>query len=110
MKTLKLLFTALTIFTAFSIHANNGEELVLKEVGNRVRQAVKMPESMKGKNGSHKVTVNFLVNEEGKVTEVQAQTKDKDAKRDLENQFLHLTFKELAPCVRHSIDVNFLLL
>jgi len=110
MKTLKSLFIAIILLVSFQYKANTGGETVAKEVSNRVKQAVIMPESMKQKNGSHKVTVSFMVNEEGKVTEVNALTNDTDAKRDLEKQFMHLSFKELAPCVRHSIDINFLLL
>jgi hypothetical protein len=110
MKTLKSLLAAIVVFTFVSARANTGEEITLKEVGNRVKHTVIMPESMKQKHGTHKITVRFLVNEEGKVTEVSAETKDKDAKRDLENQFMNLCFKELSPCVRHSIDINFLLL
>jgi hypothetical protein len=110
MKTLKSLLIAITICATSFAHANTGEEAISKEISNRVKHSVIMPQSLKQKNAEHKVSVCFLVNEEGKVTEVNALTKDKEAKRDIENQFMGLSFKELAPCVRHSIDINFLLL
>lgn len=110
MKTFKSLIVAITLLTCTVSKANNGEETISKEVGNRVKQSVITPESIKQKKITQKITVCFLVNENGKVTEVNVCTKDLAAKRDLENQFMNLCFKELAPCVRHSIDINFLLL
>lgn len=93
-------------FMTLSGNANTGSEA---EAGNKIKQVVTMPESLKQKHRSEKITVNFIVNESGKVIEVNAKTNDKDAKRDLENQFIHLKFEGLNPCVMNSVDINFLL-
>lgn len=73
-----------------------------------------MPESMKQNaalypNGQ-KVTVSFVVNEQGNVTEASAKTKDMNAKKDLEQQFMKLNFKDLKSGVQHEIDINFVIL
>lgn len=110
MKTFAQILFFFSLLISNAGYSNNGEEAINKEISNKLRKAVIMPESLKGKHGPHKVTVTFLVNEEGRVTEVYAGTKDREAKRDIENQFLQLYFNELSPCVRHSIDINFLFL
>jgi hypothetical protein len=109
MNKVKQIIFGTLFFVSFFAAANNGE-LVNKEVCSKVRKAVIMPESFKSKSSTHKVSVRFAVNEAGQVAEVCVITNDKDAKRDLEQQFFQMNFKELEPCVRHSIDITFVFL
>ncbi|MGZ3920433.1 MAG: hypothetical protein ACXVO9_07585 [Bacteroidia bacterium] len=91
---------------SLSLNANLGAG---SDVNNKIKQAVTMPASLKQKHRSEKITVTFVVNESGKVIEVSAKTNDKEAKRDIENQFINLKFDGLKPCVMNTIDINFLL-
>lgn len=93
---------------SISVNANNGEETA-RDISHKIKESVNMPESLKQKHRSEKITVNFVVNESGKVTEASAKTKDAEARRDLEKQFLQMKFEGLKPCVVNTIDINFLL-
>lgn len=106
MKTLKslLIVAATLVFYTNTITANtagNGEMM------KKIKSALNMPESMKAKHSSKKVTVHFAVNEKGDVNEVCAITNDKSAKKDIETQFMKLNFPGLLPCVKNSVDINF---
>ena len=106
MKT-KLITLALTLLSCAGF-SNNGE-LNTTEISRKVKTALTTPESIRQKNRSETITIRFVVNETGKVTEVLANTKNKDTKANLEQQFMNLEFKELPACVQHSIDVNFVI-
>jgi hypothetical protein len=106
---MKTIILSLSLFLmSVSLKANTGEETT-KEVSHKIKESVIMPESLKQKHRSEKVTVDFLVNETGQVIEVNAKTKDTATKRDLEKQFLQFKFEGLKPCVTNSIDINFLM-
>ena len=104
---MKTIILSLSLFLmSLSLSAYTGGEA---EAGNKIKQVVTMPESLKQKHRAKKITVNFIVNESGKVIEVNAKTNDIKAKRDLENQFINLKFEGLKPCVLNTVDINFLL-
>lgn len=108
MKTLKSLAILILVLTAsVSVKAANNNDGASHVESEKIKNAINMPQSLKAKNGSSKITVYFSVNELGVVNEVCAVTDNKEAKKDIENQFMKLTFKGLPSCVRNSVDINF---
>jgi hypothetical protein len=105
MKTIALISAFFLL--SLSNNANNDSEKDM--IGKKISQALTMPESLKQKSQNEKVSIRFVVNESGNVSEVNALTKDLQAKRDLEAQFMKLTFKGLPACVTNSIDIHFVL-
>jgi hypothetical protein len=106
---MKTFILSLALFLmSITLTANTGEETT-KDISHKIKEMVTMPESLKQKHRSEKVTVDFTVNEGGQVIEVNAKTKDTATKRDLEKQFLQFKFEGLKPCVTNSIDINFLM-
>jgi hypothetical protein len=107
MKTLATIFMALTL--CGNAKAGNATE----ENSSKIKTSLVMPQSMRQQAARHpdgqKVSFSFVVNETGKVTEVSAKIKDAEARRDLEAQFMKLTFASLEPCVRHGVEINFIL-
>jgi hypothetical protein len=97
---------ALTLLLALNLNAGNSNG-----PAQRIKSSLTIPECMKEQASRHpdgqKVLICFVVNEKGDVTEVSAKCKDVEARRDLENQFIRLNFKDLAPCVLHEIEINF---
>lgn len=104
MKTINLILIT-SLFLFYSAKAINGENN--SENSKMVRSCINVPESIKQKHKTEKITICFVVNEKGDVIEVNAKTKDALAKKDLESQFLKLNFKELPACTTNSIDINF---
>jgi len=106
-KNMKTISTfALTLLLALNLSAatSNGP-------AQKIKSALTVPESMKKQSSRHpggqKVLICFVVNEKGDVTEVSAKCEDAEARHDLESQFIRLNFKDLAPCVTHQIEINF---
>jgi hypothetical protein len=111
MKILKSILIVISLVTLNPIvNAGNNTDLSTKDLREKVKQSISTPESIKERHRSQKITVYFTVNGNGQVIEANAKTQDKKAKEDLEKQFLRLTFEGLKPCVRNSIDINFLML
>ena len=104
MKTISLFFA---LFLSVGMEAGNAAG----ENSKQIKTSLVMPESMKKQASHHpegqKVSVYFMVNENGQVIESDARTKDPEAKRDLDSQFMKLNFTGLAPCVRHEVEINF---
>ncbi len=107
MKTLKSLIFLLCFFS-LSVNAATDGEAPLHALSKKIKSALNMPEALKKQKQPQKITIYFVVNECGDVTEADAKTENKDAKADLENQFMKMNFKGLQPCVRNSVDVNFI--
>jgi hypothetical protein len=104
---MKTIFTfALTLLLALNLSAikSNGP-------AQKIKSALTIPECMKKQSsrypGGQKVLICFVVNEKGDVTEVSAKCGDPEARHDLESQFILLNFKDLAPCVAHQVEINF---
>ncbi len=107
MKTITLIFALLMSFT-YSVNANDDTNVSLTHnLSKKVQTSLVMPDALKQQAKTQKITIYFAVNENGKVTEVNAVTNNKEAKADLEKQFIQLNFKGLQPCVYNSIDVSF---
>ena len=107
MKTIIFLSALLLSFTTI-VKANDDTNVLLAQsLSKKVQTALVMPDAFKQEAKTQKITIYFAVNENGKVTEVNAVTNNKEAKTDLEKQFAQLNFKGLQPCVYNSIDVNF---
>lgn len=107
MKTLTslLLLLSLTLFTnqAFSSNTDKGKSPFSK----KIQSALSTPKCLKNKAAAEKITVCFVVNDNGDVTEANAKTENAELKGQLQNQFMAMNLKGMAPCVTHSIDVNF---
>lgn len=105
MKTISFLI-ALIVFTTYS-HANSTNKSLVQLMSQKVQAALVMPESLKEQGKAHTISIWFTVDESGNVTDVTANTKNKEAKADLEKQFRQLNFKGLKPAVYNGIDVSF---
>ncbi|MBL7936233.1 MAG: hypothetical protein JNM51_10555 [Bacteroidia bacterium] len=107
MKTLTSLICILVLITT-SLRANGGSDELIKNLSQKVKNNLKVPESLTQKRQSQKITFYFLVNDYGDVIEVNAKTNNLEAKRDLEKQFKQLNFKGFTPNSLGIIDVNFI--
>lgn len=105
MKTIIILI-ALTVNVSLSL-ANNTDKSVIRLMSEKVQASLVMPESMKQLGKNQTVSIWFSVDDNGCVTDVTANTKDKEARTDLEKQFRQLNFKGLNAGVYNSIDVSF---
>lgn len=107
MKTIAIILALLTGFTINAKANDNTNVPLAQSLSRKVQAALVMPQSLKQQTKTQKITIYFAVNECGEVTEVNARTANKEAKADLERQFMQLNFKGLQPCLYHSIDVSF---
>lgn len=109
MKNIKTLIALITLLILYfsGLQAGNGHENPNSPFSKKVKSSIKTPSVIKEKHLSQKVKVYFSVNEKGEVTEVFANSTNKEIKKDLEEQFLHFTFPELKPCGTNSIELNF---
>lgn len=106
MKTISLLIAL--IFVANYAPANSPDKALVQLMSQKVQASLIMPESLKEQGKTHTISIWFSVDEEGRVTDVTANTKNKEARADLEKQFRQLNFKGLTPSVYNGIDVNFI--
>jgi len=107
MKTISFLI-ALLLFATYS-PANSSDKALMQLMSQKVQAALVMPESLKEQGKAQTISIWFSVDEAGNVTDVTANTKNKEAKADLEKQFRQLNFKGLKPCVYNGIDVSFVM-
>ncbi|HOZ88019.1 MAG TPA: hypothetical protein PL029_09685 [Bacteroidia bacterium] len=107
MTNFKSLLLALALITGpvLSSHAFNNDKG--PDFSARIRSALSTPKCFKNKNTHLKVTVYFVVNQNGEVIEANAKTNNAEVKAHLEKQFLGLNLKGLTPCVTNTVDVNF---
>jgi hypothetical protein len=73
----------------------------------KIRSVLSTPKCFKNKTVHEKVTVCFVVNQNGDVIEANAKTNNMEVKQHIEKEFLGLNLKGLGPCVTNSVDVNF---
>ena len=73
MKTLTSLICILVLITT-SLRANGGSDELIKNLSQKVKNNLKVPESLTQKRQSQKITFYFLVNDYGDVIEVNAKT------------------------------------
>ncbi|MES2681338.1 MAG: hypothetical protein V4635_15695 [Bacteroidota bacterium] len=73
----------------------------------KIRSVLSTPNCFKNKTAHEKVTVCFVVNQNGNIIEANAKTNNAEVKQHLEKQFLGLNLKGLTPCVTNTVDVNF---
>ena len=107
MKTISFL---IALFASVAcVQANTTDKSLTQLLSQKVQAALVMPESLKNQGKAQTISIWFAVDEEGNVTDVTANTKDKETKADLEKQFRQLNFKGLRPCVYNGIDVSFVL-
>ena len=100
-----ILSTVLVLTLAGITKANNGHEH--ESVMEKIRKNINLSEAAQPKQSSVKVDVLFKVNESGKVIEVKADTDNKQIKKELEEQFLQLSFNGLNPCVTNTVPIRF---
>jgi hypothetical protein len=104
MKTISFLLALLVSTYSF---ANSPDKTPMQLMSQKVQAALVMPESLKEQGKTQTISIWFSVDENGNVTDVTANTKNKEAKADLEKQFRQLNFKGLKPSVYNGIDVSF---
>ena len=105
MKTISFLI-AFALFSHLS-KAVSPDKSLAQVLSEKVQSRLVMPECLKQQTKSQTISIWFSVNENGEVTDVTANTQNKEAKADLEKQFRQLNFKGLKPAVYNSIDVSF---
>jgi hypothetical protein len=107
MKTISASILALLLSINLNAGNSNGNP------ADKIKPSLTIPESMKREASRHpdgqKVLICFVVNEKGDVIEVSDRCKDAEARRNLEAQFIRLNFKDLAPCIMHEIEINFVM-
>ncbi len=104
MKTLSFL---IALFLTTASFANSPDKTAVQLMSEKVQATLVMPESLKEQGKAQTISIWFSVDESGNVTDVTANTKNKEAKADLEKQFRQLNFKGLKPSVYNGIDVSF---
>ena len=107
MKTLKSLLFCLS----FIVLTNQASALSLDKGKNpfsqKIRSALSTPKCLENKATTEKITVSFVVNDKGDVTEAFAKTENPELKAQIQKQFMGMNLKGMAPCVTHSIDLSF---
>ncbi len=105
MKTFKSPLLALILFFSFStaLAANDKP----KTFSQKIQAVLSTAKQLAPASGNEKITVCFVVNDDGDVTEVNAKTSNKEIKRHIETHFIGLNLCGLQPCVTNTIDVNF---
>lgn len=106
MKTKSLLLTLAAFFLLGQVSAiskDNGKNKFSK----KIQAVLSTPKCLKGKANVEKITICFVVNENGDVTEAAAKTANPEVRAHLQKQFMTLNLEGMAPCVTHSVDVNF---
>lgn len=109
MKTLAFLL-AVSIALVSPVKAGNEHDgnSLKNAFSKTIKSHISMPQALKEKTKHEKITVYFIVNECGEVVEVNAKTRNKQAKTDLENQFKQMNFKGLEAGKANSVDLNFI--
>lgn len=106
MKTLKSLLLIVALFSTFTTALAGTHDKGPSLFSKKIKAALSTPSSLKS-GSSEKITVYFVVDAEGKVTEANAKTTNKEAKQHIEKQFMTLNLKGLTPCVTNTVDVHF---
>lgn len=108
MNTIKSLLLVLAMFILIGqVGATTGDK-GKSAFSKKIQSALSAPKDLKTKSGPEKITVSFVVNEQGDVTEACAKTNNSEVRQHLQKQFMGMNLQGLAPCVTHSIDVNFI--
>ncbi|MBK9285266.1 MAG: hypothetical protein IPM51_13275 [Sphingobacteriaceae bacterium] len=100
-----ILITALLITGLGILKGHNGKEH--ESIMEKIRKNINLSEQAQGKQSSIQVNVLFKVNESGQVIEANAQTENKQVKKELEEQFLKLSFNGLKACVTNTAPIRF---
>lgn len=105
MKTVKspLLLIAFLISLSTAVAAKDKP----KTFSQKIQAVLSTSKQLKTTAATEKVTVYFVVNDDGNVTEVNAKTQNAEVKKHIESQFLSLNLCGLQSCVTNTIDVNF---
>jgi|SRR6218665_1331245 len=108
MNTIKSLLLVLALFILIGhVGATTTGDKGKNAFSKKIQSALSAPKGIKPKSGPEKITVCFVVNEQGTVTEACAKTANPEVRQNLQKQFMGMNLQGLAPCVTHSIDVNF---
>jgi hypothetical protein len=109
MKNLKSLIVVLAlVFSSQTFAGNNNDNGGNKLFSKKIQKVLSAAKVKSNSGKSEKVTVNFVVNDNGDVIEACAQTSNKEIKQYVEKQFMTLNLKGLQPCVTNTVDVNFI--
>jgi len=104
MKTIIIILSLFVLNT--SVYAFKHDGSLYKAYSQKIKNAISVPSDLKQKSTNQKVTVYFKVNEQGTVTEVNAKTRNRTLKADIEKQFKGLNLKGLQTEQFNSIDLN----
>lgn len=106
-KTLKTLalaaFLSLGLISATASPLNNDHPAM---IGQKIKQAVSLPQELKTAGFSQKVKVSFVLNAQGCVESVAANTSNRVLKQKLEDQFMQLALPELKAGT-YNVELNF---
>jgi len=75
-------------------------------VRQKIQHAVSLPEELKNPGFNQKVKVSFILNKEGNVEVVAANTANPKLKQSLESQFKQICFTGLAAGT-YNVEINF---
>jgi len=108
MKTLKFLLIAFILVSAFypcKGYAKNSLNPV-RIFGEPCKQSkINWRKPSKANSSEQRISICFVVDDHGNVTEVNVKTNNQKTKRQIEKQYFSLRFKDLEPCVINCVDV-----
>jgi len=102
-KTLIGLGLIVMIAMPLALNAKEGNEELKKENISKIN----LPASLKKTGYNEKVKVYYVIDKNGKVTNVAASTENKELKSSVENQFKKLSFPGMTPNIGNIIIINF---
>jgi outer membrane biosynthesis protein TonB len=76
-------------------------------VAQKIKNSIRLPEELKNSGFTQKVKVSFVMNANGKVADVAANTKNLLLKQNVEEQFKQLTFPELSAGT-YNLELDFI--
>lgn len=99
--------SSLLLVALLVTHITFGSNDKPKSMSEKIRSVLATTKQLSTTSKSEKVTVCFVVNDDGQVTEVHAKTTNAAIKKHIETQFMSLNLCGLQPCVTNTVDVNF---
>jgi len=109
MKTLKFLLIAFILVSAFYPDKAYAKNLLnpVRIFGEPCKQSkINWRKPSKANPSEQRISICFVVDDNGNVTEVNVKTNNQKIKRQFERQFFSLRFKDLEPCVINCVEVG----